>query len=297
MIPLIVLNIVVVVGSFIYFKNVIKKDYALKLNLTNQSIKELKEKTDKKIFIIKQKVFLSKEEENKEYIKYIDNFLSNQYDDIEKNLKSKLKNNVDLAYEDINFFYQKNHKRIAKKLIKKDIKEFLVQKKVHNYKGLIFINDFKSNHILLCDMRNLDANYIDADFRVVVLEEIQKVRRRGEGFVYTRDAKTKKNEIIFVKNLNFYGWYIGSSAFLDDAILDFKKEVLKKAQNLFIGKHNFLILVDKNKKIMFEKNTNRSIINSISNLKKDISIKTKDYYYNVKYNDKLQLYIVYGFTL
>jgi hypothetical protein len=77
----------------------------------------------------------------------------------------------------------------------------------------IFISDYNANVILLGKQQLGDSSlveYVDKDARSIVLEEIQKVKRHGEGFIITTNSVSGQKEIIFVKNLQELNWFIGS---------------------------------------------------------------------------------------
>ena len=60
--------------------------------------------------------------------------------------------------------------------------------------------------------KNLLA-FEDADGRSIILEEIQKVKKHGEGFLRSRFSKDKSWQIIYVKALGFNNLYIGSAVY------------------------------------------------------------------------------------
>ena len=77
----------------------------------------------------------------------------------------------------------------------------------------IFISDYNGNAILLGKQQLGDSSlveYVDKDARSIVLEEIQKVQRHGEGFLTTTNSVSGQKEIIFVKNVKVLDWFIGA---------------------------------------------------------------------------------------
>lgn len=120
----------------------------------------------------------------------------------------------------------------------------------------VFIRDFQSNVVLgetaLGDKEV--ALYSDADNRTIVLEEIQKVRRYGEGFLKSRRATDKDYELIYVEDLEVYGWYIGISMKIKTAQKQLKSELIEHLEYLPISDSEFLSLYEDEKLIYQSKN-------------------------------------------
>jgi hypothetical protein len=109
-----------------------------------------------------------------------------------ENLKIK----VDTAYEAAQKLYTKYKNRKCKKSI---IKEALNQ-------HLVFIKDYEGNSV-----GEIQAKELQTQGRAIGLEEIQKVRRHKEGFIKISPPDAKITQTIYVKDLEMYDLYIGSS--------------------------------------------------------------------------------------
>jgi len=165
-------------------------------NKLNHYCKSQKKKTEIEKELLVQQLQKTYENTMKKYIQ-------KRMGKIEQEKKEILKNKVQLVYA------------IVQNLKKKDTnKKRLKEEIILSLSGTdIFITDYNANVVLLGN-QNIGKNplikYVDKNERSIVLEEIQKVRRHGEGFLNTTNSVNGKKEIIFIKNLDFSNWFIGS---------------------------------------------------------------------------------------
>ncbi|MEA2091764.1 MAG: cache domain-containing protein, partial [Campylobacterota bacterium] len=156
----------------------------------------------------------SKKAKSEMWVKQLNLLFDYKNNRVEENIKRELKTRVDMAYESARFIYEKYKGKKSKRDIKQRIKDALNQMTYSAKRDYIFIADFRGNNILSrserLSQKNISA-YEDSDGRSIILEEIQKVRRRGEGFLESNFYEDAGKEIILVKNLDIYDWYIGSS--------------------------------------------------------------------------------------
>ncbi len=97
----------------------------------------------------------------------------------------------------------------------------------------IFLTDYDGNPILYGSQLMSEeefGNYFDEDNRSIILEEIQKVKHYGDGFLHSKISKQKGSEIIYVKSLGFYNWFIGSSISVQRKQQEAQEEVVKLLQ-------------------------------------------------------------------
>jgi hypothetical protein len=186
----------------------------MKIALGNQKINLQRECEKTKKFEIAKTKKLELIKYKEIYKEKLNEIFINRKKDLEKKIQRELKYKVNLAYELANQIYTKYKNKRTKHEIKEMIK-FSLSKMAYEYDNdYIFITDFNGNSILKgsqkIDTNNLAA-YLDMDARSIVLEEIQKVKKRGEGFLYSSVSNSYDKEIIYVKNLGFYDWFIGSS--------------------------------------------------------------------------------------
>jgi len=231
-----------------------------------------------------------------EYLSKIFKLCKEQNDLLEENLQNELKLKVDGAYEISQKIYKKYRAKKSKKEIRFLIINLLKEISFNNENGYIFMSDFDANPILNnshLGTQNI-LNYKDADHRSIVLEEIQKVRRHSEGYIKSKNFINDQEEIIYVKNLNIYNWYIGSSIFVPTQKEKLASNVLDSVTNIVNTKSNFIEILDKNR-IVYSKNRFKILD---LNITKDWTIsKDKSYYYYVKDCKAFDWRVVYGFKM
>ena len=230
-----------------------------------------------------------------------------KYNRVQEDIQKELKVRVNMAYDSARFIYEKYKGKKSKKEIKERIIDALNQMVFNGKKDYIFITDFSGNSILWGNQRYGKelTTYVDADGRSIVLEEIQKVRKDGEGFIESRFVEGGSKQVILVKNLKMYDWYIGSSVFEVQKIEELKHLLLGMVQSIPLDRADFMGLYD-DKKAIFLSPKMRAVLGSdylrviSKNLSKE-SAWTKDkldgYYYYSKYYEPLDWYVVYGFEI
>ena len=251
---------------------------------------------------------LKRKESAELYVKEINLLFEKRYSKVEENAKKELKDRIDRAYKTARFIYEKYKGKKSNKNIKERIVDALGQMKYGADENYVFITDYRANSILLgtqnIEKKNL-ASYVDADYRSIILEEIQKVRRHKEGFLKTRDAKSKEEALIFVKDLGALHWFIGTSVKLQRKANEIKTQLKDIVQNLPTNKSNFILLFDENKNIISATKEQKKLHNNElkiikTNLSKGSIWREKnlhDYYYFTAYSKSLNWYFVYGFKI
>lgn len=198
--------------------------------------------------------------------------------DIKKDLEKK----VDLAYKIAQNIYKKYKGKKSSKDIKQRIKDVLNEIVYKDESQYIFMSDYNANTILkgshLADKKI--ALYLDADYRSIVYEEIQKVRKYGKGFITSRRGDNQQKEIIFVKDLGFYGWYIGASTQIVEEEKKLKESLLIFMQSIPLKSSLSLAIYEENTKLFSSQNFMSS---------------KKDYHYIARYYKPFDWYLIYGF--
>ncbi len=235
--------------------------------------------------------------QSEEYVKELIELFAHKKSSVQVVLKKELYEKVNLAQKIATNIYEKNSKKRRRtKLIKEQIKDALATFVYNGTADSIFISDYSANMILRgshLSIKNI-AEYLDADYRSIVLEEIQKVRRRGSGYIESRRAKSAEKEIIYVKDLGFYKWYIGSSSIVKTKIEALKEDLLEMLKSMPIKNGNFLSIVEGNTKLYASNEF------TLANNKKEntwYEDSTKSYFYYIKYYKSFDWYIVHGFEI
>jgi len=226
---------------------------------------------------------------------------------IDEEIKLKLQSRVDMAYESARYIYKKYKAKKSKREIKQRIVDALKQMTYGDRKDYIFITDYNANNILsrnaLKGRKNLSA-YTDADGRAIILEEIQKVRRRGGGFIQSKFYEGSDEQISLVKDLGIYNWYIGSAIDISQQRDALKQTLLEMIQAIPMDNSDFMGLYNSNEVLFVSKKDNDKFGDSLELIGKNLSKQTiwyedklESYYYYGKYYEALDWYLVYGFEI
>ena len=216
---------------------------------------------------------------------------------VEPLIKKELKSEVELAYNIAQKIYKKYKGNKSSKEIKQRIKDSLSEMVYNDKSGHIFVTDFKANAILNGSHLSDDeiSRYRDADHRAIILEEIQKVKKYGEGFLSSNRYIDNQKEIIFVKELNIYNWYIGSSDLVRTQRLQLKSDLLEMIKSIPVDKSDFIGVYEDDKKLYLSDDFDIQI----KELDKDgkwHKHQIKDYYYFSKYYKEFNWSFLYGFN-
>jgi hypothetical protein len=209
-------------------------------------------------------------------------------------IKKELYTKVALARQVALNIYEKAPRHERKRVTQKKIKETLSKMFYENEQNFIFITDYNANSILRgshLNMKNI-AEYRDADYRSIVLEEIQKVCRRGSGYIESRRSDTEEKELIYVEDLGIYQWYIGSSRVLDTQIEKIKKNLHQMIVSMPISQDSFFSLIQGDVKLY---GTNLFDLPRDQKTQGWHKSEAQELLYYVKYYKDFDWYLVYGF--
>ncbi len=249
---------------------------------------------------------INKKKESETWVNQLDSLFKYKNEHIQDSIEDELKARVELAYESATYIYEKYKKTNSKNDIKNRIKDAL--SKMSDNKNYIFISSFSGDSILSGSRGTKDKNllgYTDADGRSVVLEEITKVRKHKEGFIKSTDPKNGRLKSIYVRNLGFYDWYIGSSIYKDKELENVKYDSLEIIKSTPIQQDDFMIIYEDKKPIHISSNVQEILAyESLEMIKKNISKDSSWYEENIagylyysKYFEPFNWHIVYGFNI
>ncbi len=220
------------------------------------------------------------------------------------NIKTELKSSVDTAYDSARYIYEKYDGK--RPII--EIKERVIDSQMafNTSKNPIFMASFNGDNILPrspeLSQKNIIA-YADANHRAVILEEIQKVRKHQEGFLKSDLYEKNQSYITYVKNLNIYNYYIGSSTNIEAKRYSLKSELLEMLKSIPMDRADFMGLYDGNNPIFLSKKMEeylgddllKNICESLSKEPKWNKDTLDNFHYYSKYYEPLNWYLVYGF--
>ncbi len=250
----------------------------------------------------------TKKSESEVWVNQLSIYLEYKNNNIEMEIKKKLKQRLDNAYKSALYIYNKYKKIKNKKDIQQRILDSLSQMNFEENKNHIFIRNFNGKSILSAkkELKNLDLLvYTDADGRAIILEEITKVRKRKEGYIRTRFSPGSGVELEMIKDLGFYGWYIGTSVHEHQEKEKDKHKTLEMIQSVPMESSDFMAIYDAKKSIYLSPKM-RDVLGSksLSIISKSLTSndnwhkdKVDGYFYYSKYFEPFDWHIVYGFNI
>lgn len=224
-------------------------------------------------------------------IEYFEKEQKRQLLEIEEELRAK----VALAYKSALEIEAKYRGVKSKREIQKRIKELLLRVSYNREQGYIFLTDYSENSLLLGSQKIAQDNfnsYLDADNRSIVLEEIQKVRKHGEGLLQSRVKGSESIEMIFVKDLDIYEWFIGTSIEIKGQEQKLKKELLALLQSYPRYGESTLDVFQKIEDIPLLTKSQREALEATKSAQ---WYHSDGSYYYIRYYKKFDWYILYGF--
>ena len=227
-----------------------------------------------------------------------------KYNKLEKGLKTTLQTKVQTASQSAKYIYEKYKNTKSTTEIKQRIVDTLKVMNFNDKSSKIFITDYDAN-IILGDDKKYGADYIDADNRSIVLEEIQSVRKHGQGYLRSRDFYTKQYQRILVKDLGVFNWFVGCRISESHRIDQLKMALLGMLSSIPLDNSNFMGLYEGEQNLflslkmqsLFTQNSLKKISKSLSQKSSWHQAKQSGYYYFSTYYKPLDWYLVYGFDI
>jgi signal transduction histidine kinase len=168
--------------------------------------------------------------QGEEFVKDIDILANYNVEHLEESVKKELDGRLELAHRTAAFIYDKYRGTLPDKAIKERIVDALRNMTWNGRRDYIWITDYDGNSIL-SGTRELQGKNLaalqDVEGRAIILEEIQAVRKYGEGYLKTRLEAGASVLIEKVVDFNHFDWYFGSSIHLDQAMQERKTELLR----------------------------------------------------------------------
>lgn len=209
--------------------------------LFEEEIKHIKESS------IKEKKELIQRE-----VQRLFTFISNEKKSTINRIKINNKTRVREAHTiAISIFERNKHK--SKKEIIKLIKDALRNIRFNKGRGYFFVFELNGTNILhpilphlegknLWDFKDVKGNYI--------VRELSTITKNKEEGHYTwwwkkpLDKRTEYEKIGYGKYFKPYDWFIGTGEYVSDYEKEFKKEILRKIDNMNYGKNGYFFVVD-----------------------------------------------------
>jgi len=167
----------------------------------------------------------------------------------EKKLEIFLKERVDEAFSTAMYIYQQNVDSKSLPEIEKMIKDALRPVRFNDGRGYYFAVSLDGvEQLYPVNPESEGKNLIglqDSKGSFVIQNEIDVIKRKGEGFI--KDSWTKPDQdpsilydkISFIKYFKPLNWYFGTGEYLDDAKKSVQKDVLNWLSNLRFGTEGY----------------------------------------------------------
>ena len=250
----------------------------------------------------------NKKKESEIWVNQLSVLLKYKSDSIEGSTNKALKRRVELAYESARYIYEKYKKTHSAKDIKNRIKDALSKMYFNEKKNYIFITTFDGQSIL-SGSKSIEGTNImdfsDSTGRAIVLEEITKVRKHKQGFLKSKHYVGGGVKTTYVKDLGFYGWYVGTSIYEMQQLEWIKKNSLEIIKTIPIHQGDFMAIYDDRKSIYLSLKMRDVLGNdSLQSIQKSLSKKPEwhkenldGHFYYSRYIEAYNWHLVYGFNI
>lgn len=180
---------------------------------------------------------------------------------IQKRLQTKVKSRVDSAYAVAHSIYEKHRGHKSDSEIQSMIVDALRPMVWNNGESFIFILDQQGRFVLAPNyLRHLEGKSIidfqDVTGRYVIQEEIELIKTKGEGFLwdtFTRpnhDPKIQYKQLAYVRNMNHYNWYMGSSEYLDTTTKEIEQASINTLRHINKNVDEYFFILDTHGKVI-----------------------------------------------
>ena len=216
------------------------------------SIKNINDISNNDIKIYEKRILNSKKDELKTAIEIAKKTIESYYkrtaqDKIEKEVQTKLKNQLDVLLNSINYFYETNKDKLTRIELETQIKILVKGALYNNNIGYFWINDTQPKMIMHPFKPKLDGKDL-SKFKdpkgTYLFNEMVKVcqTKNGRGFVkyYWPKPNFDKPQlkISYVAIFKPFNWIIGTGEYVDDITKKIQEEALLTIANMRFGKNN-----------------------------------------------------------
>ena len=210
----------------------------------------------KKFELDKEKIrleFTQKNEENiKQRVYEVYDFIKREQEHTERELKDTLKEAIDTAYNIADNIYKSNSDKNIEE-IKKLVVDALRNVRFNNGRGYYFIYENSGKNILLPHNTEREGkdfwNYQDAKGSYIIKDMTNLLSKNNEAFYewywynpIKPDVQRKK--IGLVKNLEQFGWFIGTGEYLEDFEKSVQEKVLKDIREIRFGNNGYIFVIN-----------------------------------------------------
>jgi signal transduction histidine kinase len=209
----------------------------------------------KKFELDKEKIrleFTQKNEENiKQRVYEVYDFIKREQEHTEHELKDTLKEAIDTAYNIADNIYKSNSDKNIEE-IKKLVVDALRNVRFNNGRGYYFIYENSGKNILLPHNTEREGkdfwNYQDAKGSYIIKDMTNLLSKNNEAFYewyWYNPTKpdVQRKKIGLVKNLEQFGWFIGTGEYLEDFEKSVQEKVLKDIREIRFGNNGYIFVI------------------------------------------------------
>ncbi|MDD3059553.1 MAG: cache domain-containing protein [Sulfurimonas sp.] len=240
------------------------------------------------------------------WTKQLDLLFDYRYKSIEEEINQELLARVNLASRNIKQIHEKYKNKKSFAEIQSRIIDTLGNITDSEGREYIFATDYNGNSLLLGSQKRDKkylVDYMDADARSIILEELHLARKKGEAILHSRDAQTLESELILVRNLEAYRLIYGTSIRPVDKQRELKSSLLEMVQSIPVDKGDFIAIFDAKTDLYVSSVGDKRLSKSeIATIKENLQQVPQwhervieGYQYYTTYSKDLDWYLVYGF--
>jgi signal transduction histidine kinase len=204
----------------------------------------------------KEKICLEYTKKNEEIIKQrvheVYDYIKREQESTELELKRTLKEAIDTAYNIADNMYKNNPDKNIDE-IKKLVVDALRNVRFNSGRGYYFIYENSGKNILLPYNKELEGkdfwNYQDAKGSYIIKDMTALLSKSNESFYewywynpINPDVQRKK--IGFVRNLEQFGWFIGTGEYLEDFEKQVQEKVLRNIKEIRFGNNGYIFIIN-----------------------------------------------------
>jgi len=171
---------------------------------------------------------------------------------VENNMQKNLVEKVNIAWDICNNLYKENIHNQSKEKVKKTIKDALRPIRFFNDRGYYFIVSMDGTEELSPFSPQLEGknliNFQDENGNYVIQNEIELIKKHGEGFVNYYWTKPGSNQKInypknsYIKYFKPLDWFIGCGEYLDNFEKDIQKQALQQLSSIRFGENGYIFV-------------------------------------------------------
>ena len=237
--PAIILVLSFIIITFLYYENKV-------------SFEKLKQATQEKFINDKKKIV-------KEQVDNVYDYIISEQKSTEESLKASLISRVHEAHtiiKNIQEQYQKTH---SKEQIVLMIRAAIKDIRFNNGRGYFFINDKNGKNIIHPIFPHLEGenlfNIQDTKGTYILQESVNLLKKNSEAYQEWYWFKDKNSvlqyrKIGFVKNIDFFNWFIGTGEYVEDFSQDIQKKVVKQVNKFRFGANGYIFVLSEDNRYL-----------------------------------------------